>query len=161
KAGNATDVVLAPASLNSNGNETQLYVAFAGAAGTGGVYTAVGSADTATALMPLFGGAISTPRVGYASTSEIPTGAPPATPNSISSSRIELATPALSNNPLADTFYQGWLYAAVVDPTGNFLAMFMTKDFGLNWTQLNLPATGGFATNNELATIPQTTGLQW
>ncbi len=234
KAGNATDVTLAPAALNSNGNETQLYAAFAGMGAVGGigalggVFTTVGPADTATALTVLAGNGTSTPRVVAGTDTEIPTVAPLSTPDTVDSDKIVLATPALSNNPLADTFYQGWIYAAVIGnnqtelaaaipagattitvvPNNNFppvppgipfdaqigtfevlvtgivgdtwtitnpingtisqaepagtavsamftggslVGLYLSKDFGLNWTLINIPQNAGFGTNNELA----------
>ena len=48
--------------------------------------------------------------------------------------------------------YAGWLYAAVLDPSGTFNGLYMTKDFGANWTKVRLPVdpvTGLFASNNE------------
>ena len=35
--------------------------------------------------------------------------------------------------------YSGWLYAAVVTTSGNFDGLFVTKDFGQNWTQVTMP----------------------
>ena len=40
--------------------------------------------------------------------------------------------------PCKTHIYGGWLYAAVSTPTGGFDGLFMTKDFGQNWTQVNL-----------------------
>ena len=64
-----------------------------------------------------------------------------------------LAVPALTGNPLQDTLYEGWLYAAVSTAGGVFQGLYLTKDFGLNWTQIRLPVNGtGFnqiPTNND------------
>ena len=54
--------------------------------------------------------------------------------------RIVLAKPALTGNAAEDLGYQGWLYAAVVNPAGVFAGLWVTKDFGQNWTQLRIPA---------------------
>src|SRR5262249_51220617 len=68
--------------------------------------------------------------------------------------RILLATPNLSANPLQNTFYQGWVYAAVVKTDGSLAGLYMTKDFGTNWTQIALPGfrptgrTNLYPTNN-------------
>ena len=49
-----------------------------------------------------------------------------------------------------DLVYEGWLYAAVVDPSGHFDGLYLTKDFGQNWTKVRIPTvppivTGGVA----------------
>ncbi len=66
-------------------------------------------------------------------------------------SRIVLATPtpppvSSTRGNVEDTLYEGWLYAAVADPSGN-TAVYLTKDFGQTWTQLKLstlPDTNAF-----------------
>ena len=60
-------------------------------------------------------------------------------PNAVKG-RIVLAKPALTGNAAADLGYQGWLYAAIVNPDGTFYGLYQTKDFGQNWTKLRLPA---------------------
>ncbi len=53
--------------------------------------------------------------------------------------RIVLAVPAaVANNYLESELYAGWLYAAVATTTGGFDGLFVTKDFGENWTQIQL-----------------------
>ncbi len=71
------------------------------------------------------------------------------TPNQ-GSTRILLAKPGLTGVPVQDLLYQGWLYAVVVtaasdstDPGsvhdgGKFVGLYLTKDFGQNWTQVRL-----------------------
>src|SRR5262249_35758166 len=54
--------------------------------------------------------------------------------------RIVLAAPALTGNPLQDTLQEGWLYALVVTTGDHLQGLYMTKDFGLNWTKLRLAA---------------------
>jgi DNA-binding beta-propeller fold protein YncE/subtilisin-like proprotein convertase family protein len=68
--------------------------------------------------------------------------------------RIILAKPALTGNPLEDILYEGWLYAAVIStPTivtadnqlvqgGHLDGLFVTKDFGQNWTRIQDPYLG-------------------
>ena len=46
--------------------------------------------------------------------------------------------PAPTGNALDDAIYAGWLYAAVATPTGGYDGLFMTKDFGQNWVQVNI-----------------------
>jgi hypothetical protein len=170
EAGQATSVVLAASSRDANGNLSILYGAFAGdgqnttPGGTiaGGVYVAAGDATTAVAMTQLVGNQISTPRVNDDGPSdgnfEIATEVPPETPNGPDTSNIELAVPSVTNDPLADTFYQGWLYATVSHPNGAFEALFVTKDGGDNWTQVALPYyvpdpafLASFPTNDNLA----------
>jgi len=52
--------------------------------------------------------------------------------------RIVLTTPARTGNAVENAIYAGWLYAAVSTPSGGFDGLFMTKDFGQNWTQVNI-----------------------
>jgi subtilisin-like proprotein convertase family protein len=156
RAGNATDVVLAAASGDSSGNLSVLYAGFRGE----GVYITF-NAQTTTNLTLMTGGQPSTPRVDEdlpPTFPLLPTGAPSSTPTG-AKGRIILATPALTNNPLQDRFYQGWLYAVVATPGGALDGVYQTKDFGLNWTKLNLPTffvpappqtpVFAFPTNNE------------
>ena len=46
--------------------------------------------------------------------------------------------PSATGNALEDDIYAGWLYAAVATPTGGFDGLYMTKDFGENWTEVSL-----------------------
>ena len=60
------------------------------------------------------------------------------TPNT-GGGRIVLAVPAaVANNYVESELYAGWLYAAVATPSGGFYGLFVTKDFGANWTQIQL-----------------------
>ena len=52
---------------------------------------------------------------------------------------IVLAVPAATGNAAEDPIYEGWLYAAVATPDGGFDGLFVTKDFGQNWTQVRIP----------------------
>ena len=84
------------------------------------------------------------------------------TPNG-ANARIVLARPApVPNQPLSsleNKLYQGWLFAAVAAPAtvngngvpqgGTLVGLFVTKDFGQNWTQVQLPEdTFGDPTND-------------
>ena len=53
--------------------------------------------------------------------------------------------PAPTGNAVEDAIYAGWLYAQVYAPPG--IGLFMTKDFGQNWTAIQtgtLPPDAGF-----------------
>ena len=68
---------------------------------------------------------------------------------------VLLAKPALTGIPVQDLIYSGWLYALVLDPAGNFVGngagLYLTKDFGQNWTRVRMPYTAG---SNPLIQIP-------
>jgi subtilisin-like proprotein convertase family protein len=138
RAGDATDIVLAAASAGSGGgNLTILYAAFRGDA----VYRTT-SALTAVSMDKL-PGTDGFPTRRNTDTSPdtevtISAGAAPA------GSPILLAAPGLMNQPLEDTNYQGWLYAL-----GGGDKLYMTKDFGHDWTQLIIPINGSNAPTND------------
>ena len=60
------------------------------------------------------------------------------TPNG-AEGRIVLAVPDATGNAAEDPIYEGWLYAAVSNPAGGFFGLFVTKDFGENWTKVGIP----------------------
>jgi subtilisin-like proprotein convertase family protein len=62
--------------------------------------------------------------------------APTASPNG-AFGRISLAKP-----PTNDPTYQGWVYALVANTDGSTQGIYQSKDFGQNWTRLNLPGLG-------------------
>src|SRR5262249_53648677 len=136
RAGQATDLVLVPSSVGANGNLQDMYVGFRGE----GVYF-TSSAPTTTSLTLLAGGQGHplTRNVDVDPDAAVPIGTPSGTPNG-AKGRIVLATPALTGNPLQDSLYQSWLYAAVVTPGGHLDGLYLTKDFGRNWTQVHIPA---------------------
>ncbi len=68
--------------------------------------------------------------------------APPATPNG-AEGRITLAVPAATSNAVWNQIYSGWLYAAVATSSGGFDGLFITKDFGENWTQAGIQSALG------------------
>src|SRR5205823_45518 len=57
---------------------------------------------------------------------------PSATPSN-TTGPIFLAVPGKTNDPLKDALFQGWVYAYTSEH------LYETKDFGANWTQVNLP----------------------
>ncbi len=132
KSGNATSVVLAAGSANSNGNLEQLYAGFQGL----GVYSTA-SATVAASLTQQ-------PTHLYPVREDDDFNPPPQIPTTAStgpsatSGRIVLATPALTSSPVENSFYQGWVYAAAVNNTGS-VSLYVSKDYGGDWTLIRLP----------------------
>ncbi len=144
QAGDATDVALSAGSKGANGN---LSVLFGAIRGSGVYYTT--SAATTNNMSLRSGGAGVTNRFVEGSTQQIPVGNDTAAPGQ---GRIALAVPALTNNPARDAIYQGFVYA--LDSVGG---LYLSKDFGLNWTPVHLPVLPppvlplvAIPTNNEL-----------
>src|SRR5579871_1389555 len=136
----ATDVVLDPNSgrfnvdENPTGNLQVVYAAFK----NDGVWVSPQSEGASwDKLLGLDGG--QTIVQPLANLPPIPVNAPSNTPTG--KGRIVLAKPALTGNPLQDLLYEGWLYAVAVDdaanPTGS---VYMTKDYGHNWTKIDIPS---------------------
>jgi subtilisin-like proprotein convertase family protein len=133
-AGSATDIALSAGSAGSTGNLQILYAAIQGS----GVYFTT-TAPTALSMSLLVGGqGVPTRRdINFTPDVAIPVAGPSSTPNG-AKGRITLATPALTGNPLQDALQEGWLYA-LVEKDGAFEGLYLTKDFGLNWTKVRLP----------------------
>jgi subtilisin-like proprotein convertase family protein len=158
RAGQAVDVQLAAGSASTtagaSGNLEILYAAFQGE----GVFLASQAATTTT--MTLMNGGQGNPLlrdVGSTPSIEVTIGAPSSTPNG-AKGRIVLATPTFKDNLLENTFYQGWLYALVVTPAGNHEGLYVTKDYGRNWTKIRIPVynlpnvpdgAGGWGSNDD------------
>ena len=148
QGGNATDVVLGAGSADSTGQLQVLYGAIEGAAifigggagapSVGGVYFSP-NAPTAASMNLLNGGNGDNERVNVSviPNTPIPISNDTLNPNNNLNGRISLASPAKTGNKLEDTFYQGWIYAAV--DTGPGLGLYMSKDYGLNWTLIPVP----------------------
>jgi large repetitive protein len=156
-AGDATDIVLDPASgvFNAFSNPTSnLQIAYAAIRGVGVFQTQ----NEGQGWIQLLG------NVGDPFFQDI--SKTPATPVPITGStaapsgggRIVLAKPELTASKAQNSLYQGWLYAAVVtpaalgNPRGSLQGLYMTKDFGRNWTLISLPnqvngATAGIQAN--------------
>lgn len=134
RAGQATDVILAAGSADDSGNLSILYGAFR----NDGVYRST-NATTAVGMSPMDGngGNPLIQTLGVGSNTPVPVGSSGFPTSNVG--RIALAAPVLTNDPLRNSFYQGWLYAAVVTPSGAFNGLYMTKDFGANWVRLRLP----------------------
>src|SRR5262249_43927071 len=119
QAGDATDVVLAAGSSSNPVAGGNLQILYAGIRGSGVYYTT--NAPT-TNSMSIRNGGTGVPLHRDVDTDpdkEIPTGNAGFNPSG-GNGRITIAAPALTGNPLQDTLYQGWLYAAVSTPTGGF-----------------------------------------
>ena len=168
QAGPATDVVLAPGSAASetnqgntagSGNLSILYAAFRGQgvfftsqAPDAGSLTQLGGGQGNGQIEDISDPSNTNPNVNPTpGTNTFPTG---------NLGRISLAVPALTGSPVQDSFYTGWVYAYVSGADGNSTnGLYMTKDFGANWTKVNLPNAlvapnngvfiDGYGTNNE------------
>lgn len=140
RAGVATDVVLAPASVSSSGILQLLYAAFQNE----GVFFTT-SAPTTSSLSQMIGG-VGKPNHRDLDNRILQVTAPASTPNGTGRGRILLATPHKTGDRLADTFYQNWLYVLVLDDANlNGYDLYLTKDRGDNWTRVVLPGSGNFA----------------
>ena len=151
ESGLCTDVVLAGGSGGGGTGQLQvLYAGFmTGLGRTGGVYfssSALSAPNNTLLPVPNNGAGAPGPNQGVNSRVNIDPEAPPFPTTVITvgnptnnpsgtTTPIVLATPAKTNQPLKDALYQGWVYAY----TNNTL--YETKDFGQNWTQVNLPIT--------------------
>jgi len=134
-AGNATDVALSNGSADASGNLQILYGAFRGL----GVYYTT-SATSAISMSVRNGGG----QAPFRFDSDVNPETTIATKNTAGVNptgafgRVLLATPAKMGNTLEDTLYAGWLYALVVSGGGVLQDFYMTKDFGLNWVQVDI-----------------------
>jgi subtilisin-like proprotein convertase family protein len=152
-AGNATSVVLAPTSADANGNLQTLYAGFQG----NGIYYTT-SATAATSLIEMAGGAgvpeNSEVNDDFSPPQAVTVAAPASSPNG-ANGRIVLAAPPETSSPVENVDYQGWLYAVVANATESGLdGLFVTKDYGRNWTKVDLaeyvnPVTGQASGTND------------
>jgi subtilisin-like proprotein convertase family protein len=156
RSGQATDVVVdqtnyPDAVTLEPGNFNYVYGAFEG----DGIYFSPNQGQVWTQML----GGIGNPNVldGDGVTT-VPITTPAGTQPNGAQGRIALAKPSFVDNPSQDTLYQGWLYAVVLTPgtgTNGFLGggalsgLYVTKDFGHNWTKVGIGvdpfAAGGFA----------------
>jgi subtilisin-like proprotein convertase family protein len=153
RAGVATDLVLDPTSgpinaiSNPTGNLQILYVGFQGE----GIFRSNNQGGVLTRV----DGGIGKPLVRDADVTppqSIPVDAPVTQPFG-ANGVIKLAKPALfpsaaANADLRNQLYSGWLYAAVAGTDGSLQGLYLTKDFGRNWTRIRLPEIG--APNNRV-----------
>jgi subtilisin-like proprotein convertase family protein len=145
RAGQATDVVLDPNSgfPDAQGRPTgNLQIIYAGFRGEG-VFLSPNRGQVWNQML----GGIGKPLMSDGDQrfplpgDPIPVTAPSDTPSG-AKGRIVLAKPELTGDPLQDLLYQGWLYAVVMETTGRFNGLYITKDFGRNWTRARIPTLG-------------------
>ena len=146
QAGNATSVVLEPGSTNANGN---LETLFAGIQGQGVFYTTSATARGNT-LFSANGGPGNFTRQDDSTFPNSPIPILNTVSPSQGQGRIALAVPALTASPLLNSVYGQWIYAAVANPptpagNGNLFGLYVSKDDGNDWTQIQLP---GFVQGN-------------
>jgi large repetitive protein len=141
RAGQATSVVLAPESgelVNPatgtyvTGNELLVYAAFRG----DGVYLSPNQGEVWDEMLGGIGNPLIVDEEFGPPPNVNPINGP--TPNG-AEGRIELAVPSPTGNAAEDAVYEGWLYAIVSTPNGLLNGIFVTKDFGENWTEVNIP----------------------
>lgn len=146
RAGEATDIVMpATAQGSSDGTMQQLWAAFRGE----GIFFSQNRGLSFTITPATQGRPLIRDGDNFPDDDEIPV-SPSISPNG-GKGRITLATPAKLNNVLLDFYYHSWVYAIVSTPTGGFDGLYVSKDFGRNWTRVTLPATRLtlLPTNNE------------
>jgi subtilisin-like proprotein convertase family protein len=150
--GNATDIVLAAGSAGTGtgGTSKNLQILYAGLIGGpqgAGVYYTP-TAPTATSnggvgsMSRLTGGTQNPLFINISTSLNAPlliTNTVGVFPGSTAVGRIALATPALTNSPLLNENYEGWLYAYVIAAAGDTSTLYMSKDFGRNWTLVQMP----------------------
>jgi subtilisin-like proprotein convertase family protein len=138
RAGDCTDVVLDPNSdytdavTGKPGNDQYIYAAFAG----DGVYASPNQGQVWNEMLGGLGNPLVI-SVDNSTATSVPVNGG-ATPNG-ALGRIDLAKPVLTGNPSVDIAYQGWLYALVAQPSGHYNGLYLTKDFGKNWTLVHTP----------------------
>lgn len=67
--------------------------------------------------------------------------------------RIQLATLIPTGNRVHDDIYQEWLYAVVSTPDSHLSAVYVTKDFGANWTSVRIPTLPPVTQNGLSVTV--------
>jgi subtilisin-like proprotein convertase family protein len=141
-AGDATDVVLDPNS-GTGAPGGNLQIVYAAIAGTG-VFASPNRGQVWNQML----GGVGDPLIQDLSTglgnNPVPVAQPVSGSPGAGQGRIVLAKPFLTGNPVEDLQYEGWLYALVVSPPtppavpGTLNGLYLTKDFGQNWTQVAL-----------------------
>jgi subtilisin-like proprotein convertase family protein len=152
-SGQATDVLLDPTNLDSTGRIASIYAGLSSGGPQGpGVYN--DSANRGSGPWNLVNGQAGTLLIRDGDIPNNPPAIPVVnnpSPNGVGG-RIVLARPVITGRPDFDLLYGGWIYAAVANANGTLNGLYLTKDFGANWTRVRLPVdpnTGAFASNNE------------
>ncbi len=139
-AGDATDIVLDPnsGSINAISNPTgNLLIAYAAIVDQG-VYISPNQGQVWNQLL----GGVGDPFIrdkNFFGNPAIAVQAPPSTPGVTGTGRILLAKPALTSSPAENLQYEGWVYALSITAAGDFGGLYLTKDFGENWTDITIP----------------------
>jgi subtilisin-like proprotein convertase family protein len=155
-AGNATDILLDPASKSpTTGDLDTLYVAFANPiahsntaytyTGPVGVFVSTNQGQTLQAYTGELGKNPLLVTPGFPATPLPVQNSTTVSPNNTNSAYIVLAKPALTSNTAENLAYEGYLYAAVENYNGTFQGLYVTKDAGENWTLVqlgNIPGNG-------------------
>ncbi|MFO0847757.1 MAG: proprotein convertase P-domain-containing protein [Gemmataceae bacterium] len=137
RAGDATDVVLSPGSAGPEGNLQVLYGAMAG---DGVYFTSQATTILAGTLNERRGGGLlnNLIRDQQRNDAAVAVNNSASFPGAGSFDRLTLATPGFTNSPLLNQSYQSWLYALATNADGTFNGLYVTKDFGRNWTRVIL-----------------------
>ena len=152
-AGEATSVVLDPDSGRTNQitNPTEnLQNVYAGMETGGptdtlaGVYSSPNQGTVWSAMLGTGGNPQIQNNDFFPNKVPIPVANPSSFPNS-GGGRVILAKPELTGDTTKDLLYEGWLYAAVENVANDTLAgIYVTKNYGLSWTQIQIPNDGMF-----------------
>ncbi|HZZ41441.1 MAG TPA: proprotein convertase P-domain-containing protein [Tepidisphaeraceae bacterium] len=147
RAGDCTDIILDynSGTVNTLSNPTgNLNIIYAGFRGEG-IFQSPNRGQTWNELLGTTGG---TPGVRDGTVSPDPalTVSNPGNPDG-NKGRIVLAMPSPTGDVAADIAHEGWIYAAVVNSaagnySGTLDGLYVTKDFGLNWTKIPLDMLG-------------------
>ena len=145
-AGNATSVILdrdsgylvrsrATTPVTGHRRPGQLQVVFAGIQGQG-VYMSTNQGQNWTLMRS---GNIGNPLIVNTTTGlNVNPGLAQPNPNGAKGGS-SWPSPPRPATPYRTRQYEGWLYAAVATATGGFDGLYLTKDFGENWTEVNTP----------------------
>ena len=156
RAGQATDIELDPSSgpvdifTNPTGNLQNVFASFRGE----GVF--LSSAQGRVGSWNLMAGGVGKPNVLDADVSPVrpvPVANQADTPNG-AKGRIVLAKPFLTGDARQDLVYSGWLYAAVSTVDDRLDGLYLTKDYGQNWTRLRIPTLPPPANSGSIPSSP-------
>ncbi len=99
----------------------------------------------------------------------IPVALPDTNPNTLPQGRIILAKPSLTGvflpdgtytgNPAEDVQYEGWLYVAIASPNNTIQGVYVTKNFGLSWTRIQIPEVNPIFSDDLFVSTNDTTQL--